>query len=620
MPQIKHYKKEAPRLNIFYLIFGVLFSILVVGLGWRQIVQYDSFIKQEKQQSLRRILQPGTRGNIVDRSGALLVGNRPVFSAVIYLNELRPAFRAEYHRQVKQAKSRGQKVDRAHIRQKSRQWVVERYLTQLNILLGRRIRVDDKELERHFAQRLLLPFPLIRDLTLEEYALLTERLPVTSAVQIYTDSTRYYPHGALAAHVLGYVGSTLDIPETQGAFTHLKTFSLRGKEGRSGLEKAFDEHLQGKSGAEIWLVDPAGFQCERIEKIPSTQGPALHTSLDLRTQIAADHALEGLTGAIVAIAVDTGEVLALASHPSYDLNTLVPYISHEVYDEINSQGAWLNRATQGLYPPGSPFKVITALAGLRAGLLPETRQTDCVGTVRVGTRLFPCMKRSGHGVVHLDEAIAYSCNPFFYQLALDVGPEALAAEACRYGLDKPTGLELPYETRRMIVPTPIWKKENRGANWFGGDTANTAIGQGFLLTTPLQMACFAASLARGECTTVPTLLHDANRPKQRTEPIGISKEDYARLIHAMELTTQIGTGKRMQIPGIRIASKTGTAQINVKKDIDLAWSIAFAPVDNPKIAVCVLVEEVDKADRFQGGTTACPPAKAVLEAYLNAGE
>ncbi len=617
MKQMKHYRKDIPRLSAFYLIFSLMFSALALGLGWRQVVQHKLFVRQEKQQSLRRILHPGTRGDIIDRNGVLLVGNRPVFSAVIYLSELRPAFKEEYKRQIRVAKKKGETLDRGSIRQKSRERVVDGYIQRLNFLLGRELSINAKDLERHFSQQLLLPFPLVKDLTLEEYAILTERLPVTSPIQIYTDSTRYYPYGALACHVLGYVGSSLEATQGLGSLDNLKTFRLKGKVGRNGLEKKFDDRLQGKSGAEIWLVDPAGFQCERLEKIAPTQGPTLCTSLDLETQLAAERALGNMTGAVVALEVKTGEVLAMTSHPNYDLNALVPNISNTVYEEIDTQGAWLNRATQGLYPPGSPFKIITALAALRAGCLPMNRQIDCHGGMMVGTRRFPCMKRSGHGLIDLKEAIAYSCNPFFYQLALEIGAEALGEEARRFGLDKPTGIDLPYEAQHSFIPTPAWKKERQGIKWLGGDTANMSIGQGFLLVTPLQMACFTASFARGQTLTQPTLLHSQQPLIQHTAPIAISREEYLNLIQGMEMTTQSGTGRRMQIPGIRIAAKTGTAQVTVKGEpMDLAWCIAFAPIEDPKIAVSILVEEVDKADRYQGGLTASPIAKAVLEAYL----
>lgn len=621
---MKTFFKDIGRLHIFYGLFGGLCLILISGLYYRQVIQYEHFIKQEKQQSLRRILKPGTRGDILDRNGILLVGNRPVFSAVIYLNELRSEFKKEYRYQLNLAKKTQQPIDKSILRQKSRQRVIERYLFKINQLLNRTESLNIKLLEQHFSQRLLLPFTLIYDLNTEEYAKLIEILPINGPIQLHTDNTRYYPYGSLAAHTLGYIGHTYDIPELTNTsdYTHLKTFALKGKIGRNGLEKTFDHILQGQTGAEIWLVDPAGFQTELIEKINPTQGHSLQTSLDFYTQQAADEALQGLTGTIIALEPQTGEILALSSHPTYDLNRLVPFISTQTYDEINEKGAWLNRAIQGLYPPGSPFKIITAIGGLSQNKIPTYHTTDCNGYYKVGNRLFPCMKRSGHGTLHLEEAIAYSCNPFFYETALTIGPEHLTQTACLFGLNQATGIELPYESKRSLIPNPEWKKQKQYTSWLGGDTANTAIGQGFLLVTPIQMACFTASLARKECTTTPTLLYHPDQKKQKTAPLPITNEDYQRIIKGMELSTKIGTGKRIQIPNVRIAAKSGTAQLTVRAnkqdEKDLAWCIAFAPIEDPKIAVCVLIEEVDTQDRFQGGTTACPLAKKVIEARLNA--
>ena len=612
---VERYQKNFFRLSAFYVLFGLLGFALIAGLFFRQVVQYKDFLKQEKQQSLRRILQPGTRGNIVDRNGELLVGNKSTWNAVLYLNELRPAFKKEYQRLIQEAKAGHMSIDRKSLRHEARLNVVQRYLDELNELLEAHVTLNSNHLRQHFEQRLLLPYPLITDLSPESYAKIIENFSINHPVQIYTDSMRYYPYGSLAAHVLGYVGNTIEAPNAALGEKNLKTFALKGKIGRTGLEKEFDKDLQGVTGETIWLVDPTGFQHDKVEETLPQQGQTITTSLDLPTQLAAEKALGPLTGAVVAIDVETGEVLALCSHPTYDLNELTPSISSETYERINSQGAWLNRAHQGLYPPGSPFKLITALAGIRQGFAEPNWIVDCTGGTRVGNRLFPCMKLSGHGELSLEGAIAKSCNPYFYELALKVGAENLAHEAIRYGLDQPTGINLPYETKRTLVPTPAWKKAHKKEGWTAGDTANMSIGQGFLLVTPLQMATFAASLARGECTTKPTLLHDTKALRQKTAPINIPKADFERLMQGMELTSQSGTGRKIKIPGLRIAAKTGTAQVTVKGDpMELAWCLAFAPIEAPKVAVVVMVEEVDVSERFQGGLTATPIARAVFEA------
>jgi penicillin-binding protein 2 len=620
---VPFYTRMEPRLRFFYPVFGAMFLFLAFGLFWRQIIEAHYYKDEQLRQSLRRILLPGTRGNIYDRHGVLLVGNRPVFSAVIYLSELRKELRDRYNQNLKIAKSKGGEINRIKIRQESRAEVLQEYQDILNAILGTQYAIDPTALDRHFSQRFLMPYPLAKDLKQNDYARLLESLPPDSLVQIQVDSARYYPYGAAAAHALGYVGSTLDLSEEGVPGAGLRTFTVRGKIGKAGLEKSLDSRLQGFSGAEIWQVDPSGLHGKLIEKKFPSQGESVMTSLDINLQCVAEEALGERRGAIVVIEVGTREVLTIASHPSYDLRELTPYITPAVYDRINEEGGWLNRALQGLYPPGSPFKVITASAALRSGKI-DVKNTfvNCTGYHRVGTRLFPCMKRSGHGDLDLVKALSVSCNPYFYSAALGIGAEALAAEARLYGLANPTGIQLPYETRRMCVPTPAWKKANGYGSWTGGDTANMAIGQGYLLTTPLQMALVAEQIASGRFeTSPPSMLHDPLAPRGKTiiplTPLGLNRAEYDGIVAGMELASETGTSKRAHLEGIRIAAKTGTAQTYVHgKERDLAWWVGFVPIDDPKIAIAIMVEEISDTDHFGGGRTASPIAKEIISAYF----
>jgi penicillin-binding protein 2 len=280
-----------------------------------------------------------------------------------------------------------------------------------------------------------------------------------------------------------------------------------------------------------------------------------------------------------------------------------------------------------VYPPGSTFKLVTAIAGLRSGLIsPDSFTADCDGIVRIGNRNFYCDKTSAgyarHGIIALREAIAQSCDIFFYTVGLKIGPEAMAAEARRFHLDQPTGIDLPYEVRRMLIPDPAWKKRVRDEAWFAGDTANMAIGQGDVGVTPMDMACFVASLARGETTTRPTLLHDPHRARQHTEPIGLTPAQFAAIVDGMEGCTINGTAKIFAtptygIPGLRIAGKTGTAQTTRDGNkINIAWFVCFAPVENPQIAIAVAIEGDTPGESFAGGHYAAPVAQAVLKAWF----
>ncbi|MGB0745042.1 MAG: penicillin-binding transpeptidase domain-containing protein, partial [Opitutales bacterium] len=326
-------------------------------------------------------------------------------------------------------------------------------------------------------------------------------------------------------------------------------------------------------------------------------------------------------GAAVAIDVITGEVLTLASHPNFDLNRLSPFIPRTTFNEINERSAWLNRSVYLSYPPGSTIKLLTTIAGMRAGTIGPQTKHNCEGVYRVGNRVFRCHARFGHGEVDTAAAIEGSCNVYYYAEGLRMGIDVLSAEAKRFGLHLKTGIELP-ETSRIVVPSKEWKREQVGAGWVPGDTANTSIGQGFLLQTPLQMATFMASLARGETRTRPTLLalsqEEAQQVNHGGEPIGLSGELWQELWDGMErVVGPDGTGRLVQIDGLRIAGKTGTADFRAHgQEVNLAWFIGCAPVEKPRIAVAVMVEGSTAADSFHGGSTAGPVAKDIFLEYI----
>jgi penicillin-binding protein 2 len=608
-----------PRLYLMYGIIGLAMLTLIGGLGYRQIIQGDTFAAAEERQNYRRILMPGPRGLIKDREGRLLVGNRPLFSAVVYLNELRTEFRDEYYQMVRLNRERGLKPDRFTLNTEARRRVVQRYTDRINAILQTSIEVESKDIERHFSQSLLLPFVLAEDLSSEQYARLIGRIALDSPIQIVSGTARWYPHGEAAAHTLGFVSDSTEFPEGTVPGDDLLTFRNEGQIGRSGIEKQFNQQLQGKTGGEIWTVDPSGFQYERVVNELPAKGKDLTLSLDIDIQLAAERALGDKTGAVVAIEIGTGEVLALASTPTYNLNDLSPKLTFATDQVIREKGAWLNRATQGLYPPGSTFKLVTAVAGLRAGEIAADTTIYCEGYHLVGRRVFHCHRRSGHGTESLVEAICDSCNVFFYNRGIATGVWNIANEARRFHLDQPTGIELPGETNRMLVPDPEWKAARfYGESWFEGDTANLSIGQGFLLLTPLQMATFAASLANETYFIPPTLLH-AQRPAPVGEPIALGREAIDLIKDGMRFAGERGTARLAGGPALPVAGKTGTAQ--VRKDgqpTTLAWFVGYAPVQNPRIAVAVLVEGVPQEEtNYGGGSTAAPIAKAVFEAFIH---
>ncbi|MGE9290557.1 MAG: penicillin-binding transpeptidase domain-containing protein [Puniceicoccales bacterium] len=618
------------RLIPFVVITLVGFTLLVSQLFREQIINRDEHLKREEQQTMRRILLPGPRGNILDRNGDLLVGNRARFSAAVFLNSLRKEFREEYLSQAREIKRReaetGEKVNISNndLIWGARMAVIQHHLDEISRILGRKVSISRRELESHFNNRILLPLKLVADLSEEEYARLVDQLPPNSPVHVWTESARYYPYGDLAAHALGYVVSREEnLPADEEEDNELMTFSYYGKVGKAGVERSFDELLDGKSGQEVWRVDPQGFQYERLSLIRPEQGQDLRMSLDVSIQQAAQRGLQGKVGAAVALDPRTGEVLAIASSPTYDLNDLTPYIPSDVYREIDQAGGWLNRAIQGLYPPGSTFKPVTAIAAYRKGVLDPEEILFCGASYRVGNRNFPEHSAPGFGDIALPRALAVSSNVFFYQIGLRAGIDWIADTARLFGMDRPTGIELPFESTREIVPTRQWKKETQGSSWFPGDTANTSIGQGYLRVTPLNMAVVAAGLATGTTGIRPTLVRrdEGWRPDYEISPLPLTDEEYRTILEGMVRAVEEGTARRTRFPDLTVAGKTGTAQVYPDgKALTLAWFIGFAPVEDPRIAVAVVVEGVSAQDQYHGGTTAAPVAREIFAAWKEAQE
>ena len=344
-----------PRIVAFYGIVALLLLVLTCGLGYQQIYKGAIHHEEERQQNERRVIVPGPRGNIFDRNGKLLVGNRPRFAVVLYLDELRAEFRRafvsirnNYRLSGDQDLPTGAQLERlAHVS------VVKFYMDQVNEFLGRSEEVDGGGLQRHLEHQLLLPYTLVDDLKPEEFARLIEHLPVNSPLQVYTSNTRYYPFGDAAAHTLGYVGVNEGADDEEFPGEGLTTLTMKGSIGRDGLEKQFDSTLQGKDGYTILRVDPSGYKVNPpIESRVPVQGHNLTTSLDIDLQQAAEDAIGDETGAAVAMDVRTGEVLAMASRPGYDLNIFSPRLTTAAAKDIEDRKAWTNSALERRVRPG----------------------------------------------------------------------------------------------------------------------------------------------------------------------------------------------------------------------------------------------------------------------------
>lgn len=621
--------KYQGRLLLFYGLLVLMVGTLLGGVGYRQLFESDEFSERVKVQNHRRIVTPAPRGNIYDREGRLLVGNKPKFSAVVYLSDsgVRAAFRQEYRVLVRDYRERKEKYNTGTLQKQARANVIQTYLDDVNRMLGLDEKVNVEKVSAHLNYNPLLPFPIIDDLTREEFAVLLESLPVESPVQVYVSNQRNYPYEKTASHTLGYVSSTVLTPDEDLPGEDLTTFAEKGTFGRAGVEKQFDDILRGDMGTEIWVVDPYGFQVESIERRYPSKGNDIQLSLDIDIQQAAEEAfkyhdretdtMKDHIGAAVMLDVNTLEVLAMVSKPDYDLNDTTPFISNKTWKKMQENGGLQNRAIQGLYPPGSPFKLVTATAALKANTVQADTMFFCDGAFRHQSgRIQRCA-----GVHHEDilwEAIKDSCNVYFFHTGLNTGIDKISREAIYMGLGNRTGIDLPAEYSGLI-PSKQWKKQRWGQSWFHGDTTNTSIGQGAVLVTPLQMAVFAASVARNEIVTKPSILRlspqeVAKRPPPK--PTGLTKEQHEILVKGMVGSATFGSSKRIRVPGLSIAAKTGTAE--VAKDggkIELAWIVAFAPVENPQVSLAVIIEGQNLNANFFGGVWAAPIAKAMLQTH-----
>lgn len=612
-----------PRVFFFYFMVAVLLLVLGSGLAYQQLIKSISYNEAERVQNQRRVLVPGPRGNIYDREGRMLVGNRPRFAVVLYLDELRPAFREEARVIRRNYLASGDKELPGYpsIYRLAQTSVVQRHLDQVNAIIGRQAKLDPKALHNAIARELLLPFVLINDLSPEEYARLIEKLPVKSPLQVYTNSVRYYPRESMAAHTLGYVKVTTDVETEDFPGEDLTTFRMKGAMGAAGLEAAYDSVLQGEPGGTIFRVDPAGYRINPpLERRLPVQGRNIITSLDIDLQEVAETALGDLSGAAVMMEVNTGEVLVLASKPDYNLGVFAPSLSKEAFRAIDEKGAWLNRAVSGIYMPGSTFKLITAMAGLRKGTITPASDYETNGIYTLGRKVFRDHRGALTGLIDFRLAIEHSVNTYFFHYGVETGIDAIAEEARRFHMHEKTGIELPNETGSMLVGTPEWKMKRYNEPWSLGDTANVAIGQGYIAVTPLQMACFVSSLARRQCQTKPTLIHQAGRAHQKSEPIGLSSQYLDALFEGMErvVSGPHGTARGVgAVEGLRIAGKTGTAQVRTSKGtIELAWYVGFAPADKPEVAFTVIVEGDTPDESFAGGRYAAPVAQVMLKKWL----
>jgi len=586
------------RLRLLLVVFLLAQTLLGVFLWRIQVAHTDRYEVDLAQQSIRRVRLPGVRGCMYDRHGQILADNRPGYGVALYLEELR--------------KYRSERKTVDHI---------EHVLEDLSRIIGLPPEITRRDIQIHMNRR--LPLPLIAWHELPEAALarFVESGLSIPGVDIYTQPVRTYPRGAMACHSIGYVGRA-DPPADDEEPFH---FYLPEMAGRAGLERTMDHLLRGEAGGRLLRVDVTGYRRHDIAVRPPRRGHDLMLSIDAGIQQAVEQAMEGVVGSVVVLDPENGDVIALVSSPGYDLNSFVPRISTETWRGLNDDPntPLLNRAVAGTYPPGSTFKMITALAGLVNGKSRAADVHHCPGYYTLGSTTFRCWNRTGHGTVNMEQAIELSCNVYFFHVGLQCGIDAIYNMATAFGMGSRTGIELDAD-QAGLVPNPGWKRYVYRDGWRDGDTCNVSIGQGALLVTPLQMAMMTAALANGGVVYQPRLVIGV-RPEesdtyQNIPPVVLNRMNWdQRFLNTVRkgmrdvVMSTRGTGRPSRIPDIAVAGKTGTAEFGRKDERKRhAWMVAFAPYDKPKYAIALLVDE-----GVSGGETAAPRMKEILQGIFS---
>jgi penicillin-binding protein 2 len=579
---------------------------LVMRLLHLQVVQHDYFETRSDENRMRLTVIPPVRGLIYDRNGTLLAQNKPAFVLEVVREQVGD---------------------------------LDATLEQI----GRIINLTESDIAR-FRDRLKKtpPYrgvPLRTNLSMEEVARYQIDRQDFVGVDVAAGLTRNYPLGMSAAHVVGYIGG---ITEEDLKDVDEKKYSGSNYIGRTGVEKSHEDDLRGMFGTKIVETNAAGRPLRELDYHRGAPGENLYLTIDAKVQLAAEQALGDRNGAVVAIAPDTGEVLALVSKPGFDPHLFVEGVDFATYKALNEDPSHplFNRVLQGQYSPGSTIKPFMALAGMENGVSATRERLFCPGTFTLpgSDRKYRCWKRHGHGWMDLTSAVTQSCDVFFYQVALSLGIDRIDSFLDGFGLGHATGLDLPGE-KGGLLPTREWKKRARRENWYPGETLNVGIGQGYMTLTPLQLANITARVAMRGAGFRPHIVHATEDSLTRVmhtiapEPLpAIALRDpliWDRAIAAMENVAHSPSGTAYRIGAkspYRIAGKTGTVQVaGLAQDEeeapkmaavpehlrDHALFIAFAPADHPKIAVSVLVEHAG-----HGGSEAAPIAKAVMDTYL----
>ncbi len=598
---------ELPSVQRRFLFFSIavtlVFVLLAARLWYLQVISYDDLLERSVRNRTRVLILNAPRGPIYDRNEVLLVENRPSFEISVMRQDVEDK---------------------------------DLLLEHLSGLLG----LDIGELEKRWQKG--RRFPIYQPVTLatdvswdimEQVQEHSVDLPgVLTEVQPVRD---YLDHGS-AAHLIGYLGEI-----TEEELSAPSDYNYRGGDlvGKTALEKSYEPYLRGVKGRRLVEVDVKGKLLRQLQVEPPKPGNKIYLTIDQELQQAADKAFGDQAGAAVAIDVHNGEVLAMVSRPTFNPGMFARGIAGEEWQALASdtRHPLQNKAIGGLYPPGSTFKMIVALAALREGITSTNRTVNCRGDFIVGGARFRCWKKSGHGKTDLNKALRESCDVWFYQIGLELGIDKLSAAAKEFGLGAPVGYPLPGE-RAGIMPSQQWKREHYNKPWYAGETVIASIGQGFVLSTPMQLAVMTAAIANEGKVFIPQVIRkvedwDGNVLLEPTPQVARQLDYPPAAWSAVKkgmmsvVNSPRGTGKAAYLEDVLVAGKTGTSQV-VRRKSDAeeeeevneaipykyrphALFVAFAPADKPDIAVAVVVEHGQS-----GGRAAGPVAREIIERYM----
>ncbi|MDD5645089.1 MAG: penicillin-binding protein 2 [bacterium] len=572
-----------PGLRVIATLSIILVLVLSIKLFMIQVVDYPKYSEYSANNRIRIIRTMPLRGNIYDRNGRLLADNRPSYNVCLVEEDIKDKDKTMY------------------------------FLEQTLGLEKDYIRKKFKE----YRWRPYTPVVVKRDISEKEVAQIEENRLDLPGVVVESVPARNYVHGSAGSSIIGYVGR---ISKDDYEKNKDKGYSADDMTGVTGIEKEYEGYLRGEKGGMQVQVDSKGYRDKILKSQPAARGYNIYTTIDIELQKDVENIMGGVKGAAVVLDPRNGEVLALSSKPDFNPNIFAGFVKQDDIDLIirDKNLPLLNRAVSGFYPSGSIFKLVVALSAFnRPGFSVNTKY-HCAGSFSLGDRVFNCWEKRGHGYVDMREAIKYSCNIYFYNEGLNCGVDRIIETAANYGYGQKTGIDI-YGELSPELPSPGWKKEKFGQSWFPGDTVNISIGQGYILTTPLQSAVFLAAVANGGRVYKPrvavSVAEHATNHKIKEFPV-FEKACYpidekARKTVADSMWRVVnetrGTGTAAAVPGFDICGKTGTAQAGKGTH---AWFGGFAPRDNPEIVVVVLVEGGES-----GSKSAAPLAGGIFKSY-----